>query len=110
MSTTIKTYHWQTTKYARHIATDTLHTTLLPLIDQFVEVYIGRYRRPKYTGFRLNVQVLTDDTIVTTVQKYIDFLKNDVSAILDPNDTDLLNIRDEMLAALNKTLYLFTLE
>lgn len=110
MSTTIKTYHWQTTKYARHVASDSLHSTLLELIDQFVEVYIGRYRRPTYTGFRLNVQVLNDENIVGTLQRYIDFLKTDVPSILDANDTDLMNIRDEMLSALNKTLYLFTLE
>jgi hypothetical protein len=29
---------------------------------------------------------------------------------LDPSDTDLLNIRDEMLGELNKLSYLLTLE
>jgi hypothetical protein len=29
---------------------------------------------------------------------------------LDPSDTDLLNIRDEMLGELNKFAYLITLE
>jgi len=30
-------------------------------------------------------------------------------SLLKPTDTDLLNIRDEIIADLNQTLYLFTL-
>jgi hypothetical protein len=33
-----------------------------------------------------------------------------MSEQLDPSDTDLLNIRDEMLGELNKLSYLLTLE
>jgi hypothetical protein len=43
------------------------------------------------------------------IQQYILFLKKEVPKQLKQHDTDLLNIRDELLSSLNKTLYLFTL-
>lgn len=110
MTTTIKLYHWQTTVFARHKATDDLHSELMGLMDQFVEVFMGRYTRPKFeNGFRLNIQELSDESAKEMIQEYIDYLKNDLPKYLKSDDTDLLNIRDEMLANLNKTLYLFTL-
>jgi len=110
ITTTIKLYHWQTTNFARHKATDSLHEALSELIDTFVEVYMGRYQRPVYqNGFKISIQELTDDTVVGIIQEYIDYLKNDVPKYLKSSDTDLLNIRDEMLQNLNQTLYLFTL-
>ena len=39
----IKIFHWQTKKYAQHIASDQLYQTLQTLIDQWVEVYQGKY-------------------------------------------------------------------
>ena len=110
MLNTIKLYHWQTISYARHKATDSLHAELSDLIDKFIEVYIGRYQRPKYNNtVKIKVEELTDDTAVTTINEYIEYLKNDIVKYLKPSDTDLLNIRDEMLQNLNQTLYLFTL-
>ena len=110
ITTTIKLYHWQTTNFARHKATDSLHEALSELIDTFVEVYMGRYQRPVYqNGFKISIQELTDDNVVGIIQEYIDYLKNDVPKYLKSSDTDLLNIRDEMLQNLNQTLYLFTL-
>jgi hypothetical protein len=57
----------------------------------------------------MNIQELSDISAVEAIQQYINFLKNDLPKNLGSNDTDLLNIRDEMLSNLNKTLYLFTL-
>ena len=44
------------------------------------------------------------------MNKFTYYLKNDISKMLKESDTDLLNIRDEMLAEIHKTLYLFTLQ
>jgi hypothetical protein len=111
MTNTIKLYHWQTTNYARHKATDSLHSQLLELIDTFIEVYIGRYQRPKYNAtIKINVEELTDDSAITIINEYITYLNSDLPKYLKSSDTDLLNIRDEMLQNLNQTLYLFTLK
>jgi hypothetical protein len=110
MNLNIKLYHWQTQKYARHIASDALLTLLLVNIDRFVETYSGRYERPdfKQVDFEVKVSEFNDKTIVSLLNYYVKFLKTELPKHLQ--DTDLLNIRDDMLADINKTLYLFTLE
>ena len=106
----IKLYHWETTNYARHIASDNLYSSLNELIDQFIEVYMGRYRRPEFkTTFNIQVKQFNDDNIVDAINEYIQYLKYDMPSYLKESDTDLLNIRDEIVADLNKILYLFTL-
>ena len=110
ITSSIKLYHWQTTNFARHKATDDLHSTLLELIDSFVETFIGKYERPIFPSkFNLNIKTLDDEIAPIALQEYISYLTNEIPKYVDKKDTDLLNIRDEMLAILHKTLYLFTL-
>ena len=110
MSNTIKLYHWQTTSFARHKATCDLFNALQTLIDEFVEVYMGRYDRPSFSGgFKLHIKELSDESATEIIQEYIDYLKNELPSYVKSSDTDLLNIRDDMLSNLNKVLYLFTL-
>lgn len=113
MTTTIKLYHWQTLSYPRHKATCDLLAAILPLIDTFVETYMGRYQRPRFeSGFKMNIQELkdNDDSAPSLIKDYIFYLQNDLPKYVENNDTDLLNIRDEIVSNLNKTLYLFTLQ
>lgn len=113
MTTTIKLYHWQTSSYPRHKATCDLLDAILPLIDTFVETYMGRYQRPVFeSGFKMNIQELkdNDDSAPSLIKDYIFYLQNDLPKYVEDNDTDLLNIRDEIVSNLNKTLYLFTLQ
>lgn len=110
MSLNIKLYHWQTMSFAQHKATDDLFLALLPLIDQFMEVYIGRYSRPDFEkDANVRISQYDSESFVELLNNYIEFLKTDIERYLSKNDTDLMNIRDEMLGLLNKTLYLFTL-
>ena len=107
----IKLYHWQTRKYPRHVASDALFTALLASMDTFIETYIGRYKRPKFTeAFDVSVSQFSDDEIKDLLKEYVAFLTNELPEYLNSeNDTDLLNIRDDILGTINKTLYLFTL-
>lgn len=109
----IKLYHWQTTSYARHKATDEVIDTLDKHIDTFVEVYMGKYGRPKMTPrtSTIHISQMTEKSAVTFIRSCISKLLGDVVKGLTPEkDSDLFNIRDEMLAALNQLLYLFTLK
>lgn len=107
----VKLYHWQTMNYPRHVATNDLVTKLDANIDQFVEVYIGKYGRPKLTGksATLHLRNHSDKEAVKLLQEAIDWMAKDLPKKLKPADTDLLNIRDTIVADLNQTLYLFTL-
>jgi DNA-binding ferritin-like protein len=108
----IKLYHWQTRIYARHKATDEVIEKLDEHIDQFAEVYFGKYGRPKLTGVNATIRVnnLSEKSIILFIRKCIQMLLTDcVKGLKEDMDTDLFNIRDEMLADLNQLLYLFTL-
>ena len=108
MTSNIKLYHWNTMQYSRHKASDELHSALSSLIDTFVETYIGEYKRPQFS-FNIKVKLINDNSICELLREYIQFLKFELPKQLDKSDTHLLNIRDELLTELNKTLYLFTL-
>lgn len=108
----VKVYHWQTYKYPRHIATDGLTATLDTLIDSFVEVYMGKYGRPKFSGKNSHIilENFTEKHGVKVIDDGIHYLLTTLTKKLNPKkDSDLINIRDEILAELNKIKYLFTL-
>jgi hypothetical protein len=102
-----KLYHWNTTSFARHKATDGFSSELSDLVDKFVEVLIGRYKiKPQVYKVNLNSEYLSDTGIVNLFEQTRKYLE---SMSVKISNTDLLNIRDEMLAEVNKMLYLFTL-
>ena len=107
----VKLYHWQTLNYPRHIATNDLVTKLDANIDQFVEVYIGKYGRPKLSGKTASIRLRnhSDKEAIALLKEAIGWLSTELSRKLKKTDTDLLNIRDTIIADLNQTLYLFTL-
>lgn len=108
----IKLYHWQTHVFARHKATDDVIAALDTTIDEYVETYMGKYGRPRMTA-RTNtvrVQNITEKTVTRFIKAAIAHLEGPLVKKLKPTDTDLVNLRDEMLGELNKILYLFTLK
>ena len=126
---TIKLYHWKTTNYAQHKATDELHGKLSENTDKFVEIMIGKIIKdddlsPSSAGklptSRERIQYRGDSIPIYDFQSKQDFIKkleHYISMLQDFNnrfdskiDSDLLNIRDEMSGDINQTLYLFSLE
>lgn len=108
----IKLYHWQTRVYSRHIATDKILESLEKSIDSYVEVYIGKYGRPRVSGKNASITLhnLTEAGATRLVGAAIRYLQGPLTKSLKPNDNDLMNIRDEMVSDLNQLLYLFTLK
>jgi hypothetical protein len=107
----VKLYHWQTLNYPRHIATNDLVTKLDANIDQFVEVYVGKYGRPKLSGKTSSIHLRnhSDKEAIALLKEAIDWLSTVLPRKLKKTDTDLFNIRDTIVADLNQTLYMFTL-
>jgi len=108
----VKIYHWETMKFSRHKSTDDLVEKLDDSIDKFVEVYIGKYGRPKLTSRTGTIRLrnFTDDEATEVLKQAIQWLTVRLPTLLSNKDTDLLNIRDEILSDLNQTLYLFTFQ
>ena len=108
--------HWQTKSYTEHKALGKCYEALDPLIDQFVEVYFGAHDRHTAVASSgesrapLELADYGDITPQELIEDGIAFVKTEVEKYVDEDDTDLLNIRDEMLGVLNQTKYLLSLK
>ncbi len=109
----VKLFHWKTTSYATHKATDDLYTKLNANIDEFIEVLLGK------SGFRTDLMSnksirLVDLSSVESLKREIEAFKgylvslNDNKAMKQMSNTDLYNIRDTLLGDMNQFLYLLT--
>ncbi len=113
MLNTVKLYHWKTTSFSTHKATDELYGTLNEKIDDFVEVMLGKREMGGRKLINVSMLKLTiysnNEAFTKEVEKYKEFLLNLNETLGMDLNTDLLAIRDEILAAFNKFLYLLTL-
>ena len=113
MLNTTKLYHWRTYSYATHEATDNLYADLNKYVDEFVEVMMGKMEnRNKILNIHLvkmNVPNNNND-FKKEIEYYKQFLIGLDPHLKSKGNSDLLNIRDEILASLNKLLYLMTLK
>jgi hypothetical protein len=109
----LKLYHWKTYTYSAHVAIDGLYTSLNDNMDKFIEVLLGK------SGERTNL--LNKKSITLMDMNSLDNFKSKLYSFksylisLNQNKTmklmfnsDLLNIRDEILGDVNKLLYLLT--
>ena len=108
----VKLYHWQTMSFSRHKATDDLVTSLDTNIDKFTEAYMGRYGRPKMTAATGKIQIYdtNDKRAPQLMKEAVQWLTKSLPKLLSKDDTDLLNIRDEILGDIQQARYLFTLD
>lgn len=109
--TQFRVLHWQTKSLSRHKAYGKIYGSLDDLIDTFVEVCMGKHGRPSFKGgYTLagnDIEELELTDFINSVCEYLVGLSEDY----DPKmDSDLLNIRDEMLAEINRLKYLLTLK
>ena len=103
----VKLYHWKTYSYAEHEATDVLYAKLSKHVDEFVEVLLGK-NDGAIQKMEKNLKMIdaknTND-LKKRIYEYRDYFVS-MNKIFDEKDSDLLNIRDEIIADLNRFLYL----
>jgi hypothetical protein len=112
----IKLYHWKTESYSQHKATDELHEKLSENVDQFVEVLLGKEQTK--SKYRINMvekhmKMMDSNNEADFIQKIHNYrsILIDMNKVLDKKkDSDLLSIRDEMLANINQFLYLLSFD
>jgi hypothetical protein len=101
----VQLYHWRTHSHSRHEAAGELYEDMTKLIDEYMEVCMGKsHRRVALKKDTLNVKMYTHASIVTYLRGFLSFLENGLTT----KDTSLLNIRDEMRATILRTLYKFS--
>lgn len=108
----MRVLHWQTKKYSRHNAYGMIYDSLDGLIDKFAEICMGKYGRIQLNGENgtISLKNMNEITVSEQIDEFIEFLIG-LSDEFDPSkDTDVLNIRDEVMGEANKLKYLLTLE
>jgi peptidoglycan hydrolase-like protein with peptidoglycan-binding domain len=106
----VKYFHWQTKSYAQHQALGRVFDSITELIDTFVETLMGKYGRPSTKGQKFEMFDLEDVNIEEWTGGVCDLLISFSDVLDDVQDTDLLNVRDEMLQEFNQLKYLLTLK
>ena len=106
----LRIYHWQSETYAQHKAFGKTYEALDGLVDEFVEVFMGKNGKTQ-AAVTYNFELGNlDENYHEVINSYIDFLTEFNNLFSAETDSDLLNIRDEMLATLHRLKYLLTLQ
>lgn len=107
---TVKLYHWKTRSFPEHKNTDELYSNLNEHIDSFIEVMLGKRdgARIQQPLFHLNAYNYSS---VKDLKRYVTKTKEELlemNNFFTKEDSDLLNIRDEILGDVNKFTYLLS--
>lgn len=110
----VKLYHWKTYSYSTHKATDELYSDLNSNVDAFVEVLLGKEGTSRVNLTHIKSLSLYDFASIGPFKQKISHFKMYLERMSKcptlMNNSDLLNIRDELLGNLNKFTYLLTLK
>jgi hypothetical protein len=111
MKSTIELYHWKTKSYSVHKACGEIYEKLGHNIDRFVEVLMGKCKN-RIRIVEKKIILHNIENIESMKNKIVEY-RNDLISIdhfLDKKDTDLLSIRDEILADINQFLYFLSFD
>jgi hypothetical protein len=109
----VKLFHWKTTSYATHKATDEFYEKLNTNMDSFIEILLGKtmsridLTREKTLRLIDLTNPLDLKNRLEQFKSYLINLDNNKAMLLMAN-TDLYNIRDTILGDVNQLLYLLT--
>lgn len=92
--------HLQTTSFAEHKALNAYYDGILDLTDTFTEAYFGRFKRCEI--IIPESKNMDSTTHLKELQSILDTERNNYTS-------ELQNIIDEMIALVDKILYLLTL-
>ena len=104
--------HWQTKSYAKHNAYGGIYESLDGVIDEFIETYMGKYGIVTFENGEGTIVLKNTESLDLNsfIKENISWLKGLTQKLNPENDSDLLNIRDEVMGSLNKLRYLLTLK
>jgi len=103
-------WHLDTKSYAEHKALNNFYEELLNLIDSLMETYLGKGKKVDFGQIRMTFNKYSREKMIEYFQKLARYIARAKKSMSGPNDGDIANIMDEILALINRTLYMFTLK
>ena len=104
----LRIFHWQTASYSEHKALGKAYEALDGLIDDFIESWMGATGSKIKAGFTLTMVDYRNKAASDLMDQAYTFMTGELENYISGR-TELLNMRDEMLAVVQKTRYLLTL-
>lgn len=104
----LRIFHWQTASYSEHKALGNAYESLDELIDTFIETWMGATGEKVKAGFKITMIDYKNKSATDLLNQAYTFMTGELEETLKGR-SELLNIRDEMLAVVQKTRYLLTL-
>lgn len=96
----IHVYHLQTRSYSRHEALENFYKKIDKLLDRYIETFQGKY------GILNKYNAIDIDNNPENCILYLEGLRNITkNTDIKETDTDLKNIKDEILQLINRTIY-----
>jgi hypothetical protein len=106
----IRMYHWKTKIFSRHKATDKYLKIIDTIIDTIIEALQGSRESRISDSFTVKFKSLTDTNAPNYLKEHKNWLVSDFPKLIRKEEYDILNLRDELLAAINRLSYLFSLK
>jgi hypothetical protein len=100
--------HWGTGSYAEHKALGKAYETLDGLVDTFMETWMGIHGK-ELGPVRLELNPYKPGSAERLLDQAVQFFTTELDSKVRGN-TDLANLRDELLGVINHTKYLLTLK
>ena len=102
--------HWMTGSFAEHKAFGAIYEALNPLIDDFMETYIGIFgKSDENKPFKLEIEAFGNTaklkSCISEFEEFLEELSDEIKG-----EKDLLNMRDGILAEVSHLRYLLTLK
>jgi hypothetical protein len=94
-------YHLETNSFSKHSALEAYYTGIVPLLDRYAEVYMGKYGKiNKYNGLNNGINRNS-----MSVLGYFTGMLKTINEMNLPQDPSLRNIQDEIIALIQSTIY-----
>jgi len=104
----LRMLHWGTGSYAEHQALGKAYETLDGLVDTFMETWMGIHGK-ELGPVRLELNPYKPGSAERLLDQAVQFFTTELDSKVREN-TDLANLRDELLGVINHTKYLLTLK
>ncbi len=98
-------FHWQTKSFAKHKASDFFNKKFSDLLDSMVESYLGYGRDLLFQNSNTIPFTNVGESMI------LNLMEASCNMLLEITfDPDVNNIKDELIAVINKTRYLLSLK
>lgn len=102
----IKVFHWTTMSYSNHKALDDLHKNLSEFVDEFIEVYMGKFNKQPSELFTITMNATSDPSdIISYLEEQREIIRN-IRTKHFKSTSEIQNIIDSMMSSINNTIYL----